>query len=210
MIGKGKISFLVLLVVTVNLFAFVSGDTECINGGCSIGVSIDVSDGSFMVFSGSVRNLSGELIGNTNVTVLGTNYSTLSSNGIYDITGILDGFYNLTASADGHLNQTRTNQLAVTGITTSADFTLARVGLLKGDVLDFFAGTGINNADVTLALYGTDIKSALTDINGHYEFSNLAPGYYDVSVSAAGFTTISKPDVHVLGGMNTTANFWVW
>ena len=191
-----RITFFLLLVATTMLSTSALADTECANTDCSIGVSINVE--SFGAFAGSVRDLTGGLIANANVTVLGTNYSIVTATGNYTLTGIPTGGYDLIASANEYLSQTRTNQLIVTGITTIANFGLGQVGLIKGNILDFFTGNGINNANVTLRLFGEDISSTLTNVNGYYEFTNLAPGYYDITVNAAGFTSNSKPENQVL------------
>lgn len=204
------IKFFLLLLAIVMLSTFALADTECANTDCSIDVSINVTEEPSGAFAGSVRDLTGGLIANANVTVLGTNYSTVTATGNYTITEIPPGRYSLIALADGYLSQTKTNQLAVIGITTNVYFELSLVGLIKGNVLDFFTGNGINNANVTLSLFGEDISSALTNVNGYYEFTNLAPGYYDITLNAVGFTSNSKPDNQVLGGRNTTVNLWLW
>ena len=154
--------------------------------------------------------MTGGLIANVNVTVLGTNLKTVSSTGIYNIIGTLSGLYDLTASADGYLNQTKTNQLAVSTITTTVDFILAQTGKIEGNAFDFFTSNGINAANVTLIQYEEILSSTLTDANGYYEFAGLAPGYYDINIEAAGFTSNSKPDNQVLGGETATVNFWLW
>jgi len=204
-----KIVFLVLLVVTVNLFAFVSADTECINEDCSVGISLNVM-GSPSSFVGFVKDLTGGLISGANVEILGTGYSDTTINGFYNITQELSGVFDLRASKIGFLSQTKSNQLIEAGETKQVDFALAEVGRIKGNVVDFFAGTGINSANVTLILYGETLSSILTNSSGNFEFDNLAPGYYDLTVNATGYTFNTKPDIHVLGGQNTTINFWLW
>jgi len=204
-----RIKFLFLLLIVANLSTFALADTECISKDCSIGVSINVVD-SFAAFNGSVRDLTGGLITNVNVTVLGTGDSTVSTTGTYNMAVTISGLQDLTASADGYLSQTKTNQLAVTGVTTTVDFTLGQTGRITGNILDFFTGNGINNANVTLILYGDILSSTLTDANGYYEFISLESGYYDINVEATGFNSNSKSNNHVLVGENTTVNFWMW
>lgn len=205
-----KLSFLFSLVIAINLFTLAFADTVCTNGDCSVGISINVTGGLSAAFAGSVKDLTGELIPNANVTVLGTNHSTVTATGNYNLTGIPAGRYDLIASADEYLSQTRTNQLTVTGIATTINFKLGLVGLLKGNIVDFWTGNGITNSNVTLWLYGGILSSTLTDANGYYEFTNLAPGYYDIYVNAAGYTSNSKLSNQVLGGRNTTVNLWLW
>jgi len=203
------ILFLFLLVLTVNLSVFALADTGCIDGSCSVGISINVI-GTPSSFVGFVRNLTGGLITGAKIEALGTGYSSFTVNGFYNITQELNGEYDLRASKDGFLNQTRSNQLIGVGETKQPDFLLARTGNIKGSTLDFFSGTGIGSANVTLILYGETLSSALTNASGYYEFLDLAPGYYDMTIEKTGFNSLSKPDVHVLGGKNTTVNFWLW
>ena len=59
-------------------------------------------------------------------------------------------------------------------------------------------------------IFGDVLSSTLTNANGHYQFINLAPGYYDINVVAAGYNPNSKPDNQILSGKNTTVNFWLW
>ena len=203
--NKINFLFLLLLVITLN---FIVADTECVGEDCSVGFSLNVQQ--IPSFNGSVRDLTGSLIPNSNVSVLGTIYSTLTPTGIYTITQDLSGLYGLTASKEGYLSQTKSNQLAEFGKTKQVDFNLGQLGGIKGNVLDFFTSTEINNANLSLFLYDEFLNSTLTNSTGYYEFLNLAPGYYDINIDATGFTLNSKPDNHVLGGENTTVDFWLW
>ena len=190
----------------VTLATFSLADTECVGRECSIGVSIKVEAAGF---SGSVRDLSG-LIPDVSVIAVGTNHSTVSASGNYNLLGLSAGFYDLKASADGYLSQTKSNELAVVNQIITADFALSQTGRIKGKVVDFFTSSSIENANLTLSLYWEDIGSTLTDSNGLYELSNLAPGYYNINVKAGSYTENSKPNNQVLGGQNTTVNFWLW
>ena len=205
-----KIIFLVLFFVTVNLFVFVSADTECTNEDCSVGISLNVAGNPPGSFNGSIKALADGLIANANVSILETGDFTITPTGNYNLTGISEGIYSLRASADSYLSQTKTNQVIKSGITTTVDFELGQTGRIEGNVVDFFTNSVINNANVTLILYGETLSSSLTNSSGGYEFNNLAPGYYDITITKTGFSPLSKPDVHVLGGRNTTINFWLW
>ena len=204
-----KIKFLLFLLAIMLFFNSVLADTECAFGDCSIGIAINVI-GPEISFTGFVKDLAGELIANSSVSVDGTSYSTAASSGNYNLADIPSGFYNLTASADGYLSQTKTNQLTIEGATAVVDFMLSQTGGIKGKVFDFFFGTGITNANVTLKQFGEDVDSALTNAAGSYSFTGLAPGYYDIHVSAAGYTSNSKPGVQVFGGKDTNMNLWIW
>ena len=205
---KFKIGFLFLIAIALSSFSAVLADTECIGRDCSVGFSLNVQQ--IPAFNGTVKDLAGSLIPNANVNVLGKEFSTLTSTGIYNITGDLSGQYSLMASADGYLSQTKSNQQTEFGETKQVDFNLGQLGGIKGNALDFFTSTGINNANVSLFFYDEFLNSTLTNSTGYYEFLNLAPGYYDLNVEAIGYDPNSKPNSHVLGGQNTTVDFWLW
>lgn len=201
-----KIIFLILLVAT---FKFITSDTECTGQDCSVGFSLN-SVGNPSPFIGFVSNLTGDLISGVNVEILGTGHSDTTTNGFYNITQGLSGTFNLKASKDGFLSQTKSNQLAEFGKTKQVDFLLAEEGSIQGSIVDFFTSNGIDNANVTLILYEETLDSTLTNSGGNFVFDNLAPGYYDLTANATGYTFNSKPDNHVLGGESTTVNFWLW
>ena len=203
--NKINFLFLLLLVITLN---FIIADTECIGIDCSVGFSLNVQQ--IPAFNGTVKDLTGGLLPNSNVSVLETSHSTITPTGIYTITQSLSGLYNLKASKNGFLSQAKFNQLAELGKTKQVDFALGKLGRIKGSTVDFFTGNGINNANLSLFLYNEFLSSTLTNASGYYEFNNLAPGYYDVNVEATGYNPNSKPDNHVLGGENTTVDFWLW
>jgi len=193
-------------VATLN---FILADTECIGEDCSVGISLNFA-GNPSSFIGFVKDLTGGLISGANMEVLETSYSDTTINGFYNITQDLSGLHNLKASKEGYLSQTKSNQLAEFGKTKQVDFVLGNPGRIKGSIVDFFTGNGINNANLSLFLYNEFLSSTLTNASGYYEFNNLAPGYYDVNVEATGFTLNSKPDNHVLGDEDTTVDFWLW
>lgn len=195
-------------MATLKSFTLISADTECANGDCSVGFSLNVQQIS--VFNGTVKDLTNILIPNSNVSVLGTSHSIITPNGIYAITGDLSGLYSLEAAKAGYLSQAKSGQLAEFGKTKQVNFNLGQLGGIKGNVLDFFTSTGINNVNMSLFLYDEFLSSTLTNASGYYEFNDLAPGYYDLTVNATGFTFNSKPNNHVLGGENTTVDFWLW
>jgi hypothetical protein len=70
-------------------------------------------------------------------------------------------------------------------------------GSLTGNVMDP-SGALIPGAKVTAASAATGVtKEAVTDDHGVYLFSNLLPGVYKVTISAAGFTTVVSDGIRV-------------
>jgi len=162
------------------------------------------------IFSGSIKDLSNNLIPNSNVSITATNYFNFTTTGNYVINGVPPGVYTMIATANGYLNQSVTNQVLTNGTTKTVNFNLAQAGNLVGNVYNFTSNSGVNNATLTLIQSGSSVGTTNTNATGYYTFINIAPGYYDVNVTANGFTSNSKPNSQVIGGQNTTVNFWLW
>ena len=79
--GYCKTKLFLLSLLAVILLNFALADTECTNGDCSLDISINVVESANGNFSGSVRGLSGGLLTDANVAVLGTFYSTVTATG---------------------------------------------------------------------------------------------------------------------------------
>jgi len=66
--------------------------------------------------------------------------------------------------------------------------------------------TGIAGANVTLVtLEGTEISTTQTDSNGHYAFTDVAPGFYNITATKRGYWPDSDP-VTVNAGEPATAD----
>ena len=79
-------------------------------------------------------------------------------------------------------------------------------GDLLGSVQDP-TGAGVPNANVETTNEATNLKSsAKTNSNGEYRFTNLPPGSYTLTGSAAGFSTASLKDVAITVGKVATVN----
>ncbi len=77
---------------------------------------------------------------------------------------------------------------------------------LAGQITDPF-GSPVPNAGVSLKnVTSGKTEEAQSDSTGHYKFSNLAPGDYEVSVSADGFSNKTS-SVTVAAGAAQTVNF---
>src|SRR6202050_1058133 len=81
-------------------------------------------------------------------------------------------------------------------------------GSIAGAVSDT-PGAGVSGATVTLTSKTTNIvRTAPSNGTGHYNFADVTPGVYDISVSKAGFSTtkVERQEVQVGGSLtgNTT------
>jgi len=78
---------------------------------------------------------------------------------------------------------------------------------LRGIVVDF-KGAVLPDADLVLTDSQTGVsRSAKTNSTGNYQFLDLAPATYSLSVSAKGFATITDGDVRLLVNTPSTLNF---
>jgi len=73
-------------------------------------------------------------------------------------------------------------------------------GTIQGDVLDEKGGS-VAGASVEAKNLDTNfVRSDSTNSDGHYQFLNLAPGRYTLTISKSGFTTIVQENVHLTVG----------
>lgn len=77
---------------------------------------------------------------------------------------------------------------------------------LNGRVTDR-SGAVIPGASVKLGLQATGaVRESTTDASGQYQFSQLAPGSYTLTVSASGFATSTRKDMDLLVSQPATMN----
>jgi len=85
-------------------------------------------------------------------------------------------------------------------------FGQAEQGTITGAVRDS-SGAVIRDAKVTATNVATNIVSAtVSDSNGYYTIPYLAPGTYDISASAAGFSSATVTKVHLTVNLSTSVN----
>ena len=78
-------------------------------------------------------------------------------------------------------------------------------GTLRGQVFDEFGGAIIGATVVAVNAKGTE-KTVTTNDQGMYVLNGLAPGKYNLRVSASGFAVNEIPDVDVLSGRGQPFN----
>jgi len=121
-------------------------------------------------------------------------------NGYYKIEAT-PGVYAVNASKPGYISNS-TSATVKSEETTTVDFTLQLiVGRIDGTVTDASTGDSIEGADVTVNGY-----NATTDVDGHYNITDVPAGTYTVTVSAAKHINQSKTAT-VTTGTTTTLDF---
>jgi len=129
--------------------------------------------------------------------------TTSDASGAYALANVPPGSYTVTASASGYTGAAQSVTVTA-GLTASASFALAALvtnGAIAGSVRD--AATGLPLAGATVS-DGT--RSATSDASGAYAITNVPPGGYTVSASAAGYTGGSQ-SVSVTAGLTASASF---
>lgn len=131
--------------------------------------------------------------------------ATTDPSGNYIINDLSPGSYNVTSSAEGY--QTKTEGATVLANTqTTVDFELAEdPGTISGLVTDDSTGEPIPGAAVLVFRGLTLVSFVLSDDNGEYNVTGLAPGFYILRGSKGGYS----PDfigAFVQSNMNTIAN----
>jgi hypothetical protein len=93
------------------------------------------------------------------------------------------------------------------GLTVAARAQSGTSSAISGTVADS-SGALLPNAAVTATETNTKaVRSGITDANGHYLFSQVNPGTYQVTVLASGFAAASSEPTPVELGRNVALNF---
>ena len=135
----------------------------------------------------------------------GSATTTTASNGTYTLANVTEGSYQVTASAANYTAQTVTVVVGPGGSATK-NFPLApNPGSISGTVTDL--GTGLPIAGATVSYPpGSGSATTTTASDGTYTLANVTEGSYQVTASAAGYTskTVTVP---VAPGATSTQNF---
>jgi hypothetical protein len=71
-------------------------------------------------------------------------------------------------------------------------------GIIAGNLIDSASRKAISGATIQLSLPGSnDNVTKLTDNNGEFSFSGLPYGYYSVSISSVGYTSLRIDSIHM-------------
>jgi hypothetical protein len=92
--------------------------------------------------------------------------------------------------------------LAFTQLCSGQSFTSS----ITGTVTDPTAAT-VQGANVELRDMATDnVRQTTSDTNGSYQFSNLSPGTYQITATAAGFKTFVQQNLILQANVGTCVN----
>ncbi|MGG0853609.1 carboxypeptidase regulatory-like domain-containing protein, partial [Metabacillus fastidiosus] len=144
----------------------------------------------------TLTNSSGALISQT----------TTNASGGYSFSNIPPGSYTVSVMTDTFQSQTR-GVITEPGQIVTANFTLQpNPGSITGTVTNALTSTPLAGATVQLLNnQGVSLDSKVTDSNGAYTFSGLAPGQYSVKANAPQFGT-NTVSSFVTSNNTTTTN----
>lgn len=125
--------------------------------------------------------------------------------GNYDVPNLEPDTYNVVVLAAGYQDALKRGTVTANQ-TTTVDFSLSsHPGTIAGTVTDQ-ASNPIPGTAVAVFQDSTFIEFALTDVNGNYTISNLAPGNYIVLAIASGYSAAFSSQT-VVADTVTIANF---
>ena len=156
---------------------------------------------------GRVTDSAGTPIAGAFVSVDSTHNDTTDASGYYEITGLTPGSYTVTASASGYLTASESALLAPG--TNELNFSLVQTGSINGTVRFLFGGAPVAGALVRATQDGRLIAFTDTLADGSYALNGLEQGYYNVTVSGAGFSEQTQL-AYVVAGRTTTLTFRVY
>ncbi len=127
--------------------------------------------------------------------------TTSDADGNYAIRGLLNGDYNVSCVTAGFAAEPSPQTATVTaGNTETANFTLtAETNSIIGTVSDPAAQL-LPNVKVILWTQSRR-DSALSDLNGQFQFTDLQDGAYQVTASLSGYTSPAARAVTLVGGV---------
>jgi hypothetical protein len=125
---------------------------------------------------------------------------TSGSDGVFQATGLGAGTYALVFTRSGYnqataavvVNVGQTSDLATVGM-----LQLATAGILRGQVIS--GTTLLPMAGVNVSVSGAASGTKVTDVDGRYEMTGLAPGASTVTASFAGYQTATGTGTIVAG-----------
>jgi uncharacterized protein (DUF2141 family) len=174
--------------------------------------SDSLSNTRFGKINGTVQDAaSGTPLANVNLyTIPPSIIITTTSSGAFTFENMEAGTYQLIAKKSGY-DSARVSVSVIAGLTSSANILMNKAdttvppatGNLTGKVIDGVTGLAVSNAEVS-----TDPSTTVvfTDETGNYNFNNLQPGSYTVSISKNYYSSTSS-SVTITAGITTTADF---
>jgi len=191
--------------------AACGGSSSAMTGGAAAPTSIG-SGSSTVTSTGtgttSTYGISGVVSGisDVSVTLSGASSSTTGTNsgGNFGFATLAAGNYTVSPSKTGYVF----SPVSLAETITSASLTDANFAATASTAATYTLSGTVNGsvaAGVTITLNGTNVGSAITDLNGNYTFAGLVSGTYTVSASLDGYS-FTSPLIVSLGNVDSASN----
>ena len=144
------------------------------------------------------------------VTIEETSQTAISGvDGTYSIEEVDVGSYTITADANGYYPDTKVNQQIFEGETTTVNFFLEEAprGTISGTITELNTGNPIQGTEITCEKEGQIAYFTTSGYDGTYIINNLETGIYNVTATAYGYYSETKPDQLVLANETTIVDF---
>ncbi|WP_226526993.1 carboxypeptidase regulatory-like domain-containing protein [Metabacillus niabensis] len=147
-----------------------------------------------------IPNVNIQVVNAQNIVVL---TAVTNVNGQYTTDQLLPGSYTLIFTADGYSNETL-GAIVTANSTSIVNAALSRMaGALMGNIQNP-QGNPLSGASVSVFQNNVLIQTALTDANGNYMITGLAPDTnYSVVISTEGYSTFTAAAT-IINGQTTT------
>ena len=164
----------------------------------------------FVLMAGTDGSIAGSVVdAQTSQPIVGATVSdgtdpsvTTDASGNYVIENVTPNTDTVTASKSGYV--TATASVTVTSSSnTQQNFSLTEDGGITGTVTDASTHAAISGAAVTCTCQG---PGTTTNGSGVYNFTQVAPGSYTLTVTATGYTGVTTAPFAVNAGGTTTEN----
>ena len=173
--------------------------TVAVRGG-DVTVNFTVSSGSddqFYTVEGRVNDESGDPVEGVTITLNGgesPRETTTNSTGTYQFTSTPSGMYVVTATKDGYSFSPRFQQINVAGGNFTQNFIASGVGgddfAISGRVV---TEDGLGLPEVSVGITSSELQGQLvgrttTGTDGSYQFDDMFPGQFTITVNMSGYS----------------------
>lgn len=139
----------------------------------------------------------------TAISTTGEIFAATTNLGYYRITDLPPGTYTVRCELEHYVTAEKTNILVSYGQTTwPPDFMLVLGGTITGTVTDDDTDAPIEGAWVTLSGLGIEPFGTFTDVNGHFAFTAVPDGNWELFVQAEGYVLPQPIAVQILAHEN--------
>ncbi len=131
--------------------------------------------------------------------------ATTDQNGMFIITGAVSGDYTVSASKASHTFtpssiDVTVSEANVTGLTFDTLGGDPEIYTVSGTVTQIDGTTGLAGATITIDDFSISAKSAVTGVDGTFEFTNMSSGTYTVTISKTQHSFTPSSQLAVVNG----------